>query len=204
MASYEQLAEENIRLRTEIAELKRRLRVEAQQQEDISRLQQVITQQEKTITDLVKENITLKEDMLMLKSQLFDVMDEFKQLKVHTNHWEAREAVRALEWFVALEVMGSRTAIKKSGPCTLKLMQKQKPNSLPHWITPAIVQRVGVIKDRGDSAVHDKPFTKVSLLAALSDKDDDLDMVAEKMVLVEQLERYYSKHNLDFGYPIER
>ena len=27
--------------------------------------------------------------------------------------------------------------------------------------------------------------------AALSDKDDDLDMMAEKMVLVEQLERYY-------------
>ena len=138
------------------------------------------------------------------KSQLFDVMDEFKQLKVHTTHWEAREAMRALEWFVALEVMGSRTAIKKSGACTLKLMKKQKCNSLPQWITPAIVQRVGTIKDRGDSVVHDKPFTKVSLLAALADKDDDLDMVAEKMILMEKLEDYYSKKYLVFGSPMER
>ena len=202
MTSYEQCTEENIRLKSEIAELKRRLRVETQ--EDVYRLQQVITQQEKTITDLVKENVTLKDDILMLKSQLLDVMDEFTQFKVHTTHWEAREAMRALEWFVALEVMGSRTAIKKSGACTLKLMKKQKCNSLPQWITPAIVQRIGTIKDRGDSVVHDKPFTKVSLLAALEDKDDDLDMVAEKMILMEKLEGYYSKNNLVFGSPIER
>ena len=112
--------------------------------------------------------------------------------------------MRALEWFVALEVMGSRTAIKKSGACTLKLMKKQKCNSLPPWITPAIVQRVGTIKDRGDSVVHDKPFTKVSLLAALADKDDDFDMVAEKMIIMEKLEDYYSKNNLVFGSPMER
>ena len=152
----------------------------------------------------MKENVTLKDDIFMLKSLMFDVMDEFQQLKVHTTHWEAREAMRALEWFVALEVMGSRTTIKKSGACTLKLMKKQKCNSLPQWITPAIVQRVGTIKDRGDSAVHDKPFTKVSLLAALADKDDDVDMVAEKMIIMEKLEDYYSKNNLVFGSPMER
>ena len=38
MASYEQLAEENIRWRTETDEHKQRLRVEAQQQVEISRL----------------------------------------------------------------------------------------------------------------------------------------------------------------------
>ena len=118
----------------------------------------------------------------------------------------AREAMRALEWFICLETVGAKSRVLKERLFTIGAIEKyfekrsELKRKLPTWVTPEVVVELRKSEHDGNDVFHDLTFTRDDVVEAFADADPDSE--ALKMKMLKMLDAYYTAHSLPFGAPL--
>ncbi|KYQ90642.1 villin [Tieghemostelium lacteum] len=126
--------------------------------------------------------------------------DKLKSLESSQNAITIREAMRCLEGWIAVNIVGSKTSVKKNRLYTIPLLENSTyKTQLELQFSVDFRNTLLMLKDIGDQSVHTRIYTKDELLAAIEDDDDNDDAKKIKISLVDQLEYYCKQYNVAFG-----
>jgi hypothetical protein len=215
LANAEELADERLRYVKEIDKLNldnaTRLRTSNELKKsndelkaEIVHLKTIIADQQSKIDELVKSNKEKDDDITWLMNTTRELMSTNVRLLRRENLITAREAMRALEWFICVETVGAKTRVANEKLFTIAAIEKRSElkRKLPTWVTPEVVVELRKTKSGGSAAIHDAPFTHDEVEEAFADADPD--SKALKMMMLKMLDAYYTLHSLPFGKPFEK
>lgn len=185
---YNDLKKENDQLRSEQNSLKL----------EYNRLQQ----EYETTT---KENNNLKDMIVKLQEGHKSLQDDHKSLKgrfeesvARGNMIDLREAMRSLENYIAMEILGSKTKMRKAGLYTLRqLQQSSEAGKIP--LSEKECEWLNYFKE-GDNYTHHYHLpAKQALEEAAKEADDNEEDRQAKASLFQRLEKYCATNGVEFG-----
>lgn len=161
---------------------------------------EALTSENKTLREevdrLKMENSELKQELSVMKAEIIQLRQDVKS---YANPLTAREAVRALENYICVDIVGSKKKAKKERVFTVaQANSSQYSRSLHSKLTKDQISLIDFIKDTGNNIAH-LQFDKADLLEALEDEDDDEDSKKDKATLVQMLENYCKLDGKPFG-----
>ena len=219
LANAEELADERLRYVKEIEKLNRdnddlrksndELRKSNDElKADIVHLKSIIADQQSKID---KQTVQMDKQTVQIDKQTVQIakltvqsdylLKRVARLMRGQNLITAREAMRALEWFICVETVGAKTRVAKEKLFTIDAIERSElKRKLPTWVTPEVVVELRKSKHDGNTAIHDARFTRDDVEEAFADADPDRE--ALKMMMLKMLDAYYKLHSLKFGAPL--
>jgi len=154
---------------------------------------------------LHEENKSLREENQHLKVLLQDLQSRYDKLETKMSQINTRDAFRALEHYIILEVLGSKrqmfkrsiyniTALKN----TSEFKNSTKWNDEKHQ---TMLELLAYFKDVGDITVHESDLDKKFLQQHLAAQAEELDIKDAELLseLLDMLENYCITHSKPFG-----
>jgi hypothetical protein len=145
---------------------------------------------------LIDANKKLSKEIEDLHLQIGSLAAMVEKLK---HPLTTREAMRALEKYICVDIVGSKKQAKNKRIYTVDLAAASTLYSpaLYKILTQDQIDLINYLKTEGDTAYS--TFNKTQLEEALNDKDDDQQEVQDKAYLVSLLETYCKNGNKAFG-----
>ncbi len=108
--------------------------------------------------------------------------------------------MRALEHWIACEVVGSKTSVERQGLYSIAELRKSNfSQSLLEVCDMDHCVKLAFLKKQGDMAAHRLP-SKQQLREALSELEDDPEQLKLALDLVDMLDRYCEADKRPFGW----
>ena len=191
LKNAEELAEERKSYKIEIEKLRidndQLVKSNGELKAEITRLESIVAEQETKINEQ-SSRIALQDQALA-------------RLLRRENFVTAREAMRALEWFLCVEAVGSAKDVKSKKLYTIAKLS-DNGISLPAWATADVVAELRETKRDGDAVLHDMPFELADVQEAFKDADPKKQAVKEKMLA--KLVDFYKMRGVSFGTPVSK
>ncbi|KYR02062.1 hypothetical protein DLAC_11452 [Tieghemostelium lacteum] len=109
-----------------------------------------------------------------LESRFKILEDRLKSLELTQNAKTVREAMRSLEGWIAVNIVGSKTYVKNNRLYTIPLLENSTyKTQLELKYSVQFRNTLLMLIDIGDQSVHTRIYTKDELLAAIEDDDDN-------------------------------
>jgi len=150
------------------------------------------------------ENIALKNLNATLEEQVSTLVKEVNELKLSVTALKGavesislREAIRVFEHYVAIDIIGSKSAVKKEKIYTLKQLHKQYKPELLKKVTEEEVATALYLKEGGGNIVH-KMIPPRNQMLEILDNLEEPDQTAAKS-MIKKLAKYCEDSNVAFG-----
>jgi len=159
------------------------------------------TLQERCLT-LENDNKTLEKRCTSLEQEIEALKSEIRELRLELDKIAVREVMRALEHYVAIDILGSKRQVRKQGLTTLEQLKTSTyAPTLQKKMTEDQITLLTVLKDIGDDTVHNRklPDSMEDLLRCLQDEEDDEDDKKNQHALALMLKNYCSRDGVPYG-----
>jgi regulator of replication initiation timing len=194
------LIEENRKLKLENDDMKKQLKAK-----DVE-ISELISYR-KSVDELQEENRKLKQENADLKQRIAVLEEKVVRLETTLCNIDVREAIRSLENYIVLDVLGSKTQMVNRNIYTISDLKKTEEYQKSKWHQQKenkIFNLINYFKKSGDIVIHNGELkSNQEELAAhmrehISDLgDEEYESVVEEMVLL--LSTYCETYKKPFG-----
>jgi len=153
------------------------------------------------IDELKNENKGLHQEIADLRAKCNELENEMEELRKMCCSISIREALRALENYLAVNILGSKSRVRKEGVFTLATLLESKYYT---QVPKEFVEAAGLFafwKDTGDYIVHtaNNSVTSDELLKIFLEYAEDEEEQATAKFFVEKLNEYANSYGLPLG-----